>query len=170
VRHVTRLAIAAWALLALAATVAAGETLQTESFSLTFPDRWVGNFKTKPFSVKGPAGEILQLSSSSLSGLGSAEETAGVMRQVEDAAVKSMRQAESNPALVTVTPLKKTKLPSGATMHEMLSKSRDGKSLLAQFTAIGPRSVVLVTLESPAASASSVDAIRKSVAGMRWTK
>ena len=81
-----------------------------------------------------------------------------------------MRRAAADPALVTVTPLKKTVLPSGATLHEMVSKSRDGRSLLAQFSATGPRSLVLLTVELPASASSSVDAVRASVAAIQWAR
>jgi len=164
------LAIVVSSVLAMAAAVGAGETLQTDSFALTLPDRWVGNFRARPISAKGPAGELLQISPTSLSGQGSAEEVARILRQVEEKAVQTMRTAESNSALVTVTPLKKRTLPSGATLHEMLSKSRDGKSLFAQFAARGPRSLVFVTLELPASAGASVDAIRRAMVGIRWVK
>jgi hypothetical protein len=169
VRHVARLAIAAWAVLAMATAVGAGETFQTDSFALTLPDRWVGNFGARQVSARGPAGELLKISATSLSGQGAAEVTR-ILGQVEEKAVQTMRMADSDSALVTVTPLKKSTLSSGATLHEMLSKSRDGKSLFAQFAARGPRSLVFMTLELPASAGASVDAIRRAVVGIRWVK
>jgi len=148
----------------------ASETIETPSFVLTLPSRWTASMYTKPVSAKGPAGELLQLSSTVLSGQGSADEAARVMRQVEEKAVKAMRLAESDPALVTVAPLKRTVLPSGVAVHEMLSRARDGKALFAQFAATGPRSVVLVSLDAPATAAASVGAIRESVVGIKWAK
>jgi len=170
VGHIARLAIVVWGVLAMVGSVGAGETIETDSFALALPDRWIPDLRTKPISAKGPAGELLQVSSSSLSGQGSAEEGARIMRQVEEKAIKSMRLAEADPALLTVAALKRTTLPSGVTLHEMLPKSRDGKSLFAQFAVSGPRSLVLVTLELPASAAASVDAVRKGVVGIRWTK
>jgi hypothetical protein len=158
------------ALLVMATGAHAGETIETSSFALTLPDRWTPDLTTQPISARGPAGELLQVSSSTLAGEGPAEETAGIMRQVEDAATRSMRKVEADPTLTTVTPISKRPLPGGGTMHEMLSRTRDGQSLFAQFCATGPRTVVLVTVQLPAAAGRSVDAIRQSVLRLRWVR
>lgn len=163
------LALVVSAMLVMATGARAAETIETSSFALTLPDRWTPDLTTRPVSARGPAGELLQVSSSTLSGE-AGEEAAGIMRQVEDAATRSMRKVEADPTLTTVTPLRKRPLPSGGTMHEMLSRTRDGQSLFAQFCATGPRTVVLVTVQLPAAAGRSVDAIRQSVLRLRWAK
>ena len=164
------LAVVVAALLGLPAGAQAGETLETERFALVLPDRWTADRTTSPVSARGPGGELLQLSASSLTGEGSPEDAARIMRQVDEAATRSMRAAELDPTLITVTPLKSRRLAAGGTLHEMLSRTRDGQSLFAQFCATGPRTAVLVTVQLPTISARSVDAIRQSMIRLRWTK
>jgi len=80
-----------------------------------------------------------------------------------------MQRTASDPSLVTVKPLATTMLPSGVTVHEAVSRTRDGKALVAQFAMMGPPSVVLVTLDAPAAtSTASIEAIRAAVTAIRW--
>jgi len=161
--------IVAAALLAAASRVAAGPTIETDSFSLTLPDRWVADLTTKPVSAKGPRGEVLHVASTVIRGSGSADESARLRRDLEAAVLRSVQRTASDPALVTVKPLAMTTLPSGVTLHEAVSRTRDGKALLAQFAVMGPPSVVLVTLDAPAASGtSSIDAIRAAVTAVRW--
>jgi len=162
------LVLAFAATLVAAPPAGAGETLETDTFTLTLPDRWTRDLTTTPVSARGPAGEFLQISSSTLKGEGTGAEATEVMRQVEDAATRSMRKVEADPTLTTVTPLRKRPLASGGTLHEMLSRTRDGSALFAQFCAAGPHTVVLVTVQLPATAARSVDVIRQSVLRLRW--
>jgi len=164
------LALAVVAIMASVGAAMAGATIETSSFALTLPDGWIQNLASKPVSARGPRGELLQISSSGVTGQPTPQESARILREIEEVAVRSMGRAAADPALVTVTPLKKTMLPSGATLHEMVSKSRDGRSLLAQFSATGPRALVLLTVELPASAASSIDAVRASVAAIQWAR
>ena len=159
------------ALLVVAGAADAGETIETSSFALTLPDRWVADVTTRPVSAKGPRGETLQVSSTVISGSGSAGETARLRRELEEVVLRTVQRTLSDPALITLKPLATTALPSGATLHEAVSKTRDGKAVLAQFALMGPPSVVLVTLDAPAGSApDSIEAIRAAVIAIRWSR
>jgi hypothetical protein len=154
---------------ALVGTAVAGQTIETDSFSLTLPDHWIPDLTTKPVSAKGPRGELLHVSSTVIQGSGPANETERLRRELEAAVVRAMQRTASDPSMITVKPLAATTLPSGATLHEAVSRTRDGKSLVAQFALMGPPSVVLVTLDTPAASATaSIAAIRAAVSAIRW--
>lgn len=126
--------------LALVTGALAADRIETSTFVLTLPDGWTVNANTKPLSARGPKGEALSLSSAALSGQPSAEEAARIMREAEARALTVVQMGESKAGMVTVVPLEKT------------------------------RTILLLTLELPAAAAPSVDAIRASVVGIRWTK
>ena len=154
---------------ALVGTAVAGQTIETDSFALTLPDQWIPDLTTKPVSAKGPRGEVLHVSSTVIHGSASADEAARLRRDLEAAVLRAIQRTASDPSMVAVKPLATTTLPSAATLHEAVSRTRDGKSLVAQFALMGPPSVVLVTLDTPAASASaSIEAIRAAVSAIRW--
>jgi len=157
--------------LAIVGTAVAGPTIETDSFLLTLPDQWVPDLTTRPVSAKGPRGEVLRVSSTVIQGSGSADEAMRLRRDLEAAVVRAVQRTASDPSLVTVKPLATTTLSSGVTLHEAVSRTRDGKALVAQFALMGPPSVVLVTLDTPAAPASaSIEAIRAAVAAIRWAR
>lgn len=90
------------------------------------------------------------------------------MRQAEEKVVKPCAWPSRTPTSTPWSPLKKSVLPSGVVLHEMLSRTKDGSRLFAQFGAIGPTTAILVTVEANTTTAASVDAIRDAVVAIGW--
>ena len=153
----------------LSTPVVAADVLETASFSMTLPAGWVKNLQTKPVSARGPSGELLQVSSAKLQGTGTSAEAQRIRAEMEQNVVRSIERAANDPQLRTVSPLRKSQSSSGATVHEMISQAND-RTWFAQFGAVGPSTVLLVTLEAPAASQASIAAIRQSVSAIKWSQ
>jgi hypothetical protein len=79
-----------------------------------------------------------------------------------------MHEAASAESLAPAGDIKTSTSPSGARMHELVSDSRDGTLKFAQFSTVGPRTVLLVTLECGSAQSESIATVRAAVAGVRW--
>ncbi|MBK8073877.1 MAG: hypothetical protein IPK34_18440 [Ramlibacter sp.] len=159
-----------FASLALLSTPAiAADVLETASFAMTLPVGWVKNLQSKPVSARGPNGELLQVSSAKLQGSGATAEAQRIRAEMEQNVLRSIEHAANDPQLKTVTPLRKTQTPSGATVHELISQAND-RTWFAQFGAIGPSTVLLVTLEAPATSQASIAAVRQAVSSIKWSQ
>src|SRR5262245_46153819 len=155
--------------LALAATAGAGPVIETKSLRYTLPDGWVANLASRPISAKGPQGELLQVTVSSLSGQGSAPDARAIVRSVEERALAAVRAAEKESGFRTTKPLTSEQLPNGSSFHQLVSTSTDGKKVLAQFVVVSPRAVILATLDLPSVATSSVEAIGQSLRNIQWT-
>jgi hypothetical protein len=154
---------------AMANSAFAEDAIETTSFTYVLPTGWKANLRSRPVSAKGPNGELLQLSVSSVTESGSPAEAEKVLRQVEANASKSMLEAAADSKLTTTMALKKSKLENEVTFHEIVSRTKDGAVVFAQYSATGPRSVLLATLEAPASSASASAArVRESLTQIKW--
>jgi len=155
---------------AIAATAHAGPTIETNSLRLTLPDRWVTDLKRKPVSARGPRSELLQLSVSSVSGQGSAQEARTVIQKVEERALAALQAGEKDSGFKVTAPLKAEKLPNGSNLHRSVATSSDGTKMLASFVVAGPRTVVLATLDLPSAAAASIEVIAASLKNIQWAQ
>jgi hypothetical protein len=155
-------------LAALSTPAAGADVLETVSFAMTLPAGWVKNLQTKPVSARGPNGELLQVSSAKLQGSGSPAEAKKIRMEIEQNLLRSIELGASDPRLKTVEPLRKS-TSSGVIMYEMISQAKD-ESWFAQFGAIGLNTVLLVTLEAPAKSETSVAAVRQSMSSIKWSQ
>ena len=152
------------------AAASAWALIETKSFRCKLPQDWVADLKSRLVSAKGPRGELLQLTVSGLSGKGSAQEARSIVQNVEQRALAAALAAEKDGGFQTTKPLASRQLPSGFNFHQMVSTSKDEKQWLAQFVVTGPRAVVLATLDLPAASASSIEAVAASLQNIQWTQ
>jgi hypothetical protein len=143
------------------ATAGAGPVLETKSLRYTLPDGWVADLTSRSVSAKGPQGELLQVTVSSLAGQGT--EARAFVRNVEERALAAMRAAERESGFRTTRPLASERLPNGANFHQLVSTSSDGKKVLAQFLIVSPRAVVLATLDLPSAATSSIETVSHSL-------
>lgn len=155
---------------AVAAAAHAGPTIETNSLRLTLPDGWATDLKSKPVSAKGPRGELLQLSVSSLSGQGSAQEARAIIQKVEERALAALQAGEKDSGFKVTSPLKAEKLPTGSNFHRSVATSGDGTKMLASFVSVGPRTVILATLDLPSAAAASIEAIAASLKSIQWAQ
>lgn len=155
---------------AVAATAHAGPTIETNSLRLTLPDHWVTDPRSKPVSAKGPRGELLQLSVSSLSGQGSAQEARAIIQNVEQRALAALQASERDSGFEVTSPLKAEKLPNGSNFYRSVATSPDGTKMLASFVAAGPRAVILATLDLPSSAAASIEAIAASIKNIQWAQ
>lgn len=160
--------IIASALLLLSSRVSASNIIETQTFVLTLPAGWNRNLSTRPVSAVGPGGELLQISSSRLRGSGSETEAALIRTQMEEIGVKTLKLAESEPTFIVEKALARTQLTNGAVLNEVLYFAKDSGWYIAQFSMLGPRTSVLVSLRIPRDRRQSVDLVRESVTRIEW--
>jgi hypothetical protein len=66
--------------IAIASSVSAGPAIEAQSFRIVLPDGWRNDPQARPPAIKGPKGEIFQLSYTDPA---AAEEIASVLRNVQ---------------------------------------------------------------------------------------
>jgi hypothetical protein len=113
---------------------------------------------------------LLQLSVSSLSGQGSAQEARAIIQKVEERALVALQASEKDSGFKVTAPLKAEKLPNGSNFHRSVATSPDGTKMLASFVAVGPRTVILATLDLPSVAAASIEAIAASLKSIQWAQ
>jgi hypothetical protein len=141
--------------------------IATASFLLTLPQSWVIDLSTQPTSARGPAGEVLEISSKAIQGTGSAEEEAQLRSEMTQLVARVLERAAAGPGLVTVQSLKRTE-NDGIVMHEMLSQTNQG-AWFAQFGITGPATVLLLTLHTSLDATETIRAVRDAIVAIRWT-
>ncbi|SFU31910.1 hypothetical protein SAMN05216350_101294 [Polaromonas sp. YR568] len=156
-------------LAAFSSPAVAADVLETASFAMTLPAGWVKNLQTKPVSARGPDGELLQLSSAKLQGGGTPAEAQKIRAEMEQNVLRSIERAASDPELKVVVPLRRTQGSPGVAVYELISQANDN-SWFAQFAALGPSTVLLVTVEAPATAQTSIVAVRQSVLSIKWSQ
>ena len=158
------LSVAAWA------DPAASQPIETNSFRYVPPAGWVVNLTTRPVSIVGPAKELLQLTTKNVSGAGTDAEAKGILKDVEGAGVRSIERVIKEDNLRLVRPASRRLLPNGAAITELEARSQDGMRTLLGFVIVGPRSVLLATLDASGNAQTAISAIRQSFEAIRWTQ
>lgn len=145
----------------------AGERIETDSLSITLPNKWKLNLSSTPASAVEPDGELLQLSLKAVIEISGPGEALQVLEEVERNAATAMKSGADDPELSTVVALKTCRLVGGTVFQEWLSRTKDGKHTLAQFSMRGPRSLVFATYEGPF-NDKSLEQIRRSLEQVQW--
>lgn len=166
--HLTALTGLLLCAIGMASNVSAGPTIETDSFRLTLPDGWITDSKSRPPSMKGPKGEVFLLSSSTASRSQTAEETQRLMQEAEQRTLNIIRRIELSPSFQTVQPMSSQRLADGSTMHQLVSMTKDGSRLLAHYVVVGPRTVLLATLDLLQTDAATIDAIASALRNVQW--
>ena len=156
--------------LASASAAAAGPSIATETFVLELPEGWITNLNAKPVEARGPGGEVLQLSTAKYSGSGRPDDVRAAVKDLERIALKVVRAVEEDAQFRTTQPLLTKRMPTGDVIHSIVSASRDGQMNFAQFVNVGPRAVVLVSLEVSNSTRSSIEVIRRAVEDTKWQR
>jgi hypothetical protein len=154
--------------IALASDVHAGPSIESDSFRLVLPDGWATDPQARPPAIKGPKGEIFQLSSTTAPATRSTEEAQPLIREAERRAVAIITKIAQNPSFVTVQPLSSQRLVDGSVLHQIVSATNDGKRLLAQYVVAGPRTVLFATLDLLQTDAPAIDAIASMLRDVQW--
>ncbi len=169
IRSSTRAAAVFLLALLFTASARAEVAVETETFRLALPEGWATGPKSPP-SAKGRNGELLQFSASSVASTRSAKEAEPILRRAEERALVVLSEIEHDGRFKTLQPLSAQPLPGGYTLHRIVSETKDGKQVLAQFVVTGPRTVLLVTLDALAQDAASVETIAAALRGIEWRR
>ena len=168
-RRLTLQAVLAAAFASPLADAFGSNVLETSTFEFTLPDGWERNLDTDPVSARGPYGELLQISSSRIRGPGGASrELQEIRKEVEAVGVRTLRLAESEPGLIVETPISRAMLDNGIVLNEVVYRANDSGWKIAQFSVIGPRTSILVSLRVPSEKKSSIGLIRGAITRIRW--
>jgi hypothetical protein len=85
----------------------------------------------------------------------------------ESNGLKVLEESSTQDGFKVTVPLKTYKPAPELTVHEIVSVSTNGESVLAQFLIFGPHAVVLITYQARA-PASSLKDVRQAVHKMKW--
>jgi len=146
----------------------ASNILETQTFVLTLPKGWVRDLDTNPVSARGPQGEMLQISSSRIRGSGDPNELAQIRQEMEDIGLKTLRLGESEPGLVVETAIARSEPSPGVVLNQVVYLVKETGWRIAQFSALGPRTSVLISVRIPKGNTRSLAEIRKAVQAIAW--
>ena len=146
----------------------ASNILETQTFVLTLPKGWVRNLDTSPVSARGPQGETLQISSSRIKGAGDPTELAQIRKEMEEIGLKTLRLAESEPGLTIEAAITRSEPSNGVVLNEVTYLAKDTGWRIAQFSVLGPRTAILVSVRIPKGNYSSLGELRKSIRAIAW--
>lgn len=147
----------------LSGVAGAGEKIETDSLSITLPQGWKPNLKSNPISAAGPSGELLQLTLKTAAGGENPSEAAQILSEAEQKVATIMQQITADQKYVTVTPFKGSTLVNGASFQEIVSQTKDGKQVLAQFSLRGSQSFFFATYEAAVSPQKSLPDIRQAL-------
>jgi hypothetical protein len=120
-------------------------------------------------SARGPNGELVQISSSRITGpAGASQEVSDIRANMEAIGVRTLRLAEGEANLKVEKPVTRTLLTNGAVLNEVVYHATDTGWKVAQFSILGPRTAVFISLRVPGTQVASVGAIRNAVTGIAW--
>jgi hypothetical protein len=147
----------------------ASNVLETKTFVFTLPDGWVRDLHTDPVSARGPNGELLEISSSRISGPpGDSPELARIRANVEASGVRTLRLGESEPGLTVERPITRAVLIDDVVLNEVVYHARDTGWKIAQFSVTGPRTAVFISLRVPGGRVASIGAVRAAITRIQW--
>ena len=140
--------------------------IETNSFLLHLPESWKVHDLGKRLEISTPNDGFIIVSSTCLSGDGL--ELNDILSRVEQNAIISMQETAKQSELVeTFGPASQT-LPNGA-IYTMMASFTTGKSyFLIQYSIRGPRTVMIVTFEGPAAAGQEIDVVSKIFKEIEW--
>jgi hypothetical protein len=148
---------------------AASNILETSTFVFTLPESWERDLHSSPISARGPSGELLQISSARITGpSGKSRELDGIREELEAVGVRTLRLAETESGLAVEKPITRVVLPNGSILNEVTYRARDTGGESVQFSVLGPRTAVLVSLRVSSAQTETVAAVRAAILRIQW--
>lgn len=155
-------------LLAMVASAAPGQPVETPAFVYKPPEGWKSNANTRPISVIGPRKEVLQLSVRLLPATGSMSDVPARRREAEAAGVRALEELIKDERLTIVRPMARRVLADGSAISEVEARSADRQRTVTGFVLLGPRASVLATLAIAGNPGLTVIAVRQSLEAIRW--
>jgi len=141
--------------------------LETNSFRLSMPSDWAIT-SLKPAIITGPGGERVEVSSFAIQGSGNHDDLESVLQEVVQNSREAMRAAAADPQLRIAKDLTESRTKSHDILIEMHCETMDASTLFLQFAIVGPRTVVLATIEVEKEHTPSVDVLRSAVENIEW--
>ena len=114
-------------------------------FSFSPPSGWEVVRGADGVVYAGPTGGVLRISASRMLGEGADDEAAGIVEQLRENGLNSIRMALEEPGAVVEAPL--ARVPGESERWEMLLLCDAGRTLFYQALFVAPGGVLLATLE-----------------------
>jgi hypothetical protein len=160
--------LAAFGLASLvSSTATAGQTIATGAWEYEAPAGWSIDRNSEPAQSVGPLKELVQFSTYHLPSVSEGGKALAIRTEVESNGLKAIEESSTQDGFKVTLPLKTFKPAPELTVHELVSVSKNGESVLAQFLIVGPHAVVLITYQARA-PASSLKDVRQAVHKMKW--
>jgi hypothetical protein len=135
--HSTTLNVLLICIITVASDISAGPPIEGPSFRLILPDGWANDPRARPPAVKGPKGEIFQLSSTIPPATSSTQDAHPLIQEAERRALAIILRIEQNPSFQTFQALSSEQLGDRYSLHYIVSMTRDEKRLFAQYVVAG---------------------------------
>lgn len=139
--------------------------LETDSLRIELPEGWRVR-QTQPVSAVGPDGEILKISSFSISGDGPAAELEHIRAEVTEKLKNNIARAAEEPVFKNFSGVAETSTVHGPFYSASLL-SIDGKQVFMQYGVLGPRTFIYANCQFPIA-AESRDAVLTALKAVEW--
>ena len=140
--------------------------IETNSFSIEFPNSWTHGHSKRGASLNGPSGEVVILQSILIHGNGKKEQLQNVKDALIHNAEETMQSAIKDPNLEIVEKLKNEVLKNGSDMVSLHLKSVDGDTVFSEYSIAGPSNLIYITFEASTEKDSSRAIVEESIHNM----
>ena len=140
--------------------------VESDSLRIVLPPKWKVRRDANPISARGPEGEILKVTSFSISGGGPSQELAEIRAELVMKLRRTIEQTASEEVFTGFSGITEEQMPSATLLFATL-KSRKGEFSFWQYGLVGPRTGVYANCQFPP-GATSTQAMLAAVKAVEW--